>query len=196
LEEEIVPMYYSRGADGVPREWVKRMKRSISTNVPLFNTNRMVQEYVEVGYWPSAERHLRLVADNLKRAAELAAWRRKLQQAWGQVRVDGVVSEDGGETLRVGSELNVRARVQLGNLTPDDVEVQLFHGVLDSLGEIAHPHTAPMTTDSAPRGRSAWDYVGTIACTASGQYGFNVRVLPRHADLPNPIETGLVCWGA
>ena len=64
LEEELVPTYYTRGSDGVPREWVKRMKRSINTNVPLFNTNRMVQEYVEVGYWPSAGRHLRLTADH------------------------------------------------------------------------------------------------------------------------------------
>jgi starch phosphorylase len=197
LEQEIVPMFYTAGADGVPREWVKRMKRSISTNVPFFNTNRMVQEYAEVCYWPSAERHLRLVADDLKRAGALAAWRRKLQQGWGQVRVEGVVSEDGGETLRVGSELNVRARVHLGGgLTPDDVEVQLFHGVLDSFGEIAHAHTAPMTTNGPARGGSAWDYVGAIACTASGQYGFTVRVLPKNRDLPNPFEPGLVCWGA
>src|SRR5205085_10500974 len=141
------------------------------------------------------ERNRRLTADTLKRAGELAAWRRRLQQAWGQVRVEGVVSEEGGETLRVGSELNVRARVQLGGLKPDDVDVQLFHGVLDSFGDIAHPHTAPMTTNSSPRGRTAWDYVGTIACTASGQYGFTVRVLPRHPDLPNPYETGLLYWG-
>jgi starch phosphorylase len=195
LEQEIVPTYYHRGNDGVPREWVKRMKRTIGTIVPFFNTNRMVQEYVEIGYWPSAERLLRLTGDQMKGAAELAAWRRKLQQTWGQLRVENVVSEDGGETLRVGSELNVRARVHLGSLTPDDVEVQLFHGVLDSFGEIAHPHTAPMTTNGAPRAGSAWDYVGMIACTASGQYGFTVRVLPRHADLQNPFEPGLVCWG-
>ena len=53
-----MPPFYTRGGDGVPRGWLKRMKRSISTNVPVFNTNRMVQEYVEMCYWPSAERHL------------------------------------------------------------------------------------------------------------------------------------------
>jgi starch phosphorylase len=195
LEQEIVPMFYARGADGVPRDWLKRMKRSISTNVPFFNTNRMVQQYVEVCYWPSAQRYLRLSADNLRKAGELAAWRRKLQQGWGQVRVEAVEQDGGSDLVRVGAELKVRARVNLGPLTPNDVQVQLFHGVLDSFGEVAHPHTAPMATDGAAHS-SSYDYAGTIACTASGQYGFAVRVLPKHPDLQSAFEPGLVTWGA
>jgi starch phosphorylase len=195
LEQEIVPMFYTRGGDGVPREWLRRMKRSISTNVPFFNTNRMVQQYVEICYWPSAQRYLRLAADNLKRAGELAAWRRRLQQGWPLVRVEAVEADGGAETMRVGSELKVQAQVKLGPLAPDDVQVQLFHGVLDSFGDIARPHTAPMATDGVHHS-SSYSYAGAIACTASGQYGFAVRVLPKHADLPHAFEPGLVCWGA
>src|SRR5581483_3995776 len=103
LEDELVPTFYARGADGVPREWLRRMKRSISTNVPFFNTNRMVQQYVEVCYWPSAERFGRLAADNLRKAGELAAWRRKLQQGWGQVRVEVVEQDGGSDLVRVGA---------------------------------------------------------------------------------------------
>jgi starch phosphorylase len=194
LEQELVPTFFGRGADGVPREWLKRMKRSISTNVPVFNTNRMVHQYVESCYWPSAERHLRLTADGLKRAAELAAWRAKLGQGWGQVRVESVESSGEPDALRVGSELKVRARVNLGKLTPADVQVQLVHGVLDSLGQIAVPHSATMGTNGAPTG-PAWDFTGAIDCVASGQYGFAVRVLPKHDDLGNPFEPGLVTWG-
>ncbi len=196
LEQEIVPTFYTRTADGVPRDWLKRMKRSISTLVPFFNTNRMVQQYVELCYWPSAERHLRLTADGLRRAGALAAWRRKLQQAWGQIRVEAVEPEGGTDLMRVGSELKVRARVHLGPLSPDDVEVQLFHGALDSFGEISRPHTAPMRTNCAPQPDARWQFAGTIACTASGHYGFAVRVLPRHPDLASAFEPGLVSWGA
>jgi starch phosphorylase len=194
LEQEIVPMFYTRGGDGVPREWLRRVKRTISTNVPFFNTNRMVQQYVEVCYWPSAQRYLRLAADDLRRAGELAAWRRKLQQAWGQVRVEAAEPEGSTDTMRVGSELKVRARVSLGPLSPDDVQVQLVHGVLDSFGEIAHPHSVPMMPNGAPHG-AKYEFTGAIDCTASGQYGFAVRVLPQHPDLPHPFEPGLVCWG-
>ena len=110
-----------------------------------------MQQYVELGYWPSAERHLRLTADGQRRAAALAAWRRKLQQAWGQIRVEAVEPEGGTDLMRVGSELKVRARVHLGPLSPEDVQVQLFHGALDALGEISRPHTAPMQTQIAVR---------------------------------------------
>ena len=89
----------------------------------------------------------------------------------------------------------MKARVQLGALTPDDVSVQLVHGTLDALGDISRTHVASMSPNGTPRG-GAWEYQGTISCRASGQYGFAVRVLPKHPDLQTPFEPGLVCWGA
>jgi starch phosphorylase len=194
LEQEIVPMFYDRGADGVPRAWIARMKRSISTNVPFFNTNRMVQQYVESCYWPSGLRYIRLTGDNLRKAAELATWRKKLADTWARVRIDDIATVNGGDTMHVGAELNVIAQVQLDALTPDNVLVQLIHGGLDSFGEISHPHADTMSPHgSAQNGR--WEYRGMIACRSSGQYGFAVRILPRHADLPHPFEPALLCWG-
>jgi starch phosphorylase len=154
----------------------------------------MVQQYVEICYWPSAQRFLGLAADGLKRAGELATWRRRLGQSWGQVKVENVEADGNPDALRVGSELRVRARVNLGPLSPGDVQVQLVHGVLDSLGQIARPQAAPMASNGKPQG-PAWEYAGAIDCTSSGQYGYAVRVLPKHADLGNPFEPGLVTWG-
>jgi starch phosphorylase len=51
-----------------------------------------------------------------------------------------------------------------------------------------------MSTNGKREGGN-WVYQGTIACRASGQHGFAVRVLPRHGDLSNPFEPGLVTWG-
>jgi starch phosphorylase len=47
LIEEVVPRYYDRDNQGIPRRWVAMMKRSIQTLVPLFSSDRMVAEYVE-----------------------------------------------------------------------------------------------------------------------------------------------------
>jgi starch phosphorylase len=194
LEQEIMPLFYTRSSDGLPRGWLRMMKQSISTICPFFNTNRMVQEYVEKCYWPSSQRMAQLSADNLKRAGHLAQWRRGLLRGWNQVRVEHVEA-DGADPMHVGTELRVRARVHLGALAPDDVEVQLFHGVVDSLGEIPSPRTAAMSHNgTAPEG-STWVYNGVIPCRSSGQHGFAVRVLPKNADLANPFEPGLVCWG-
>jgi starch phosphorylase len=193
LEQEITPQFYTRSSDGLPRGWLKVMKQSISTICPFFNTNRMVQEYIEKCYWPSAQRHQSLLSDNMKRAAELAQWRRRLTQGWPQIRVEGVESK-GGDPMHVGAELEVRARINLGSLAPNDVEVQLFHGLVDSFGEISSPRTVPML-QNGDRDGSAWTFHGSIPCRASGQYGFVVRVLPKNPDLSNSFEPGLVCWG-
>ena len=193
LEQEIVPLFYTRGSDGVPRGWVKRMKRCIATLAPVFNTGRMVAEYATLSYLPSAARYERLSAQGLAGAKALARWRRGLTLGWPQVRILGVEGTT-PETLHVGGNVVVKARVQLGGLTPDDVQVQVFHGLVDNMGEIPKPNTVAMSTAGAGDD-GAWKYTGTIACGASGQHGYAVRVLPRHADLATPFEPGLVCWG-
>jgi starch phosphorylase len=193
LEQEIVPLFYNRGSDGLPRGWLRMMKRSINTNCPVFNTNRMVQEYIEKCYWPSAQRHAILTSENLKRAHDLAVWKRRLQQAWSQVRVEQVESR-GADPLHVGGEMQVKARVHLGSLAPEDVEVQMVHGVVDSFGEIPRPSTALMSHNGAHDG-STWVFSGSIPCRTSGHHGFTVRVLPKNPALVNPFEPGLVVWG-
>jgi starch phosphorylase len=198
LEQEIVPAFYTRGSDGLPRQWLRRMKRSISTIVPFFNTNRMVQQYVERCYWPSNERFERLSADGLAGADDLAKWRRRMAAGWNQIKVESVETPP-ADALRVGMELPVTVRVALGSFKPAEVEVQLFHGVIDSMGEIGEPQTASLRPATAPdpgsNGHGVWTYTGTIACRASGQYGFSVRVLPKHAGLAHSFEPGLVTWG-
>jgi starch phosphorylase len=96
--------------------------------------------------------------------------------------------------MRVGAEFEVQARINLGTLTPDDVQVQLFHGIIDNAGEIPQPSTIAMSTNGSATG-ATWMFKGKIRCQSSGHYGYTVRVLPKHANLGNPFEPGLICWG-
>ncbi len=193
LEQEIVPLFYNRASDGLPRGWLRVMKQSMSTTCAVFNTNRMVQEYIEKCYWPSAQRFDTLAKDNLARARDLAQWRRRLAQSWQQIRIEAVEA-NGADPMHVGAQMEVKARVNLGNLSPDDVEVQLFHGLVDSFGDIAHPGTVPMSPNGMRDG-SVLTFKGHIPCRSSGQHGFAVRILPKHSNLANPFEPGFVCWG-
>jgi starch phosphorylase len=168
------------------------MKRSIATLVPVFNTNRMVEEYTERCYIPSHRRHAKLLSDHLKNAIDLAAWRAKLQAAWSQVRIDGIEMPP-ADLLKVGGELPITARVNLGTLLPEDVEVQVCYGLLDNRGEIAHPKSLPLVPSRHQD--SLVHFQGTVPCQASGQFGYTVRVLPKHANLGNAFEPGLVAWG-
>ncbi|HEV3082538.1 MAG TPA: alpha-glucan family phosphorylase [Gemmataceae bacterium] len=193
LEQEIVPLFYNRASDGLPRGWLRVMKQSVGTVCPVFNTNRMVQEYIEKSYWPAATRYELLAGNAFKKAAELAQWRKRLAQGWSQIRVEAV-DADGADPMQVGKELEVKARVNLGAFSPDEVEVQLFHGLVDTFGEIPSPRTVTMSHNGTHDGNS-WIFFGKIPCRSSGQHGFAVRVLPRHQSLTNPFEPGLISWG-
>src|SRR5205807_480278 len=93
LEQEIVPLFYTRSSDGLPRGWLRMMKRSIATLNPVYNTGRMVAEYTTICYLPSAARYQKLSADGLAGAKALAEWRRAMQRNWQQVRVVAVEAD-------------------------------------------------------------------------------------------------------
>jgi starch phosphorylase len=54
LEEEVIPLYYQRDLDGVPRAWLQVVKQSIRTNAPRFSARRMVKEYMDLVYAPAS----------------------------------------------------------------------------------------------------------------------------------------------
>jgi len=197
LEKEIVPLYYARTNDGIPRGWLKLMKRSISSLTPVFNTNRMVEEYVRTSYLPSNRRHKKLADDDFARARELAVWRRNLNHHWHQVRIESVQKRE-VDVLHVGDTIQVTALVALGTLTPADVEVQLYHGLVDSLRDIPDAQAVALDAlhqEANANGQPVWNYQGRIPCQSSGQYGYAVRVLPKHSSLPHFFEPCLVTWG-
>jgi starch phosphorylase len=73
------------------------------------------------------------------------------------------------------------------------VDVQLCYGVLDAMGEIAEPKVLPLAPTGTANGTVA--FAAEVPCRASGQFGFSVRVLPKHTNLPHSFEPGLVTWG-
>ena len=73
LEHDVIPTFYERGANNLPRRWISRMKASIGILSPFFNTHRMVQEYAERFYLPAATRYRQLTADGISGAKALAA---------------------------------------------------------------------------------------------------------------------------
>jgi len=98
--------------------------------------------------------------------------------------------------LKVGSELTVKALVKLGGLKPDNVSVQLYHGTVDTWGNISEGLAVRMDyKKSAGKDGQHW-FTGLMTCRASGRQGLAVRILPKHDDLINPYELGLVLWEA
>ncbi|MBI3971136.1 MAG: alpha-glucan family phosphorylase [Chloroflexi bacterium] len=203
LEKEVVPIFYDRGPDDLPRRWIAMMKAAMRELGPEYNTNRMLYEYVERLYHPAAARFSHLTQDNGAAARSLAAWKQRLRKSWGHVRIEEVDAP--ATDVTVGMELPVRACVRLGSLTPDDVSVQLYDGPVDAQGQIASGHVDEMAVApdvAGPGGVGArhedgvYTYAGAIPCRRSGLHGYSVRVIPKNPDLANVFEPGLIVWAS
>ena len=193
LEQEVIPIFYHRSADGLPRRWIARMKATIGHLCPVFNTHRMVQHYTEQFYLPAAAQYQKLTADRMARAKALAIWKTHLRKNWPQVRIE-IVDAGPVQTLRVSEEFYVRVRVQLGSLKPEDVAVQLYLGQVNAAEELVEAQAIPMNSVGVD---SEWVYLyeaSGVACCKSGLHGYTVRVLPRHPDLVKPFLPGLIIW--
>jgi len=192
LEKEVVPMFYDRGPDGLPRQWIAKMKASMASLCWYFNTHRMVREYAERFYLPACERIEQFMADSMAKAISLARWKERMRQAWPKIRIEGVESTS-PEKLEVGATLQVRATVRLGQIKPEDVLVQLYTGPLDGQGKVRNAQTVEMTC-SHSGADGVHLYSGTIPCRSSGMHGYALRILPRHKDLISPFQAGLIVW--
>lgn len=195
LEKDIIPAFYTRARDGLPREWIERIKASMRKLAPVFNTYRMVREYSEHYYLPSHQRFVALTRPDLTRGREFADWMARVRANWRDVRIERVLVEP--QQLTVRDEISVRAFVDLGTLKPEDVTVQLYYGALDSRGEIVVGEAMDMQhccPENPGQSRNVHEFYATLNYPTTGQRGISVRVLPRHDDLTDPIMTNLITW--
>lgn len=191
LERDVVPMFYER-TGRVPRRWVDKMKGCIGNLCYFFNTNRMVAEYTDRFYMPLVERHRGLVTDGYAGAKALSDWRRRLMSAWAQVRVESVNGDMPSE-LHVGETFRAQATVMLGELTPDDVCVELYVGLVSPAGELGQATSLSMdSVEVLNKGRYRFEC--EAKCGMSGDHGYTVRVLPRHSDLATMFLPGYIRW--
>ena len=207
FENEIVPLFYTHSTDNLPRAWIYRMKNSIKSIVPRFNTHRMVGEYTTKFYKPAAEKWDTLISSGMEKVKSVAALKNRLKEEWKNIKIDDVdVQVKNGKTagslngnashLEVGSELEITATVELGGLNPDDVSVQIYHGAVDSWGNINRGSVKQMAGQGEKTKQNTCVFTGTIQCARSGKCGFAVRVLPGQKDLADPYEPGMIVWEA
>jgi starch phosphorylase len=193
LSKSVAPIFYERGADGLPRRWLEMVTHTLRTLGPKAQATRMVRQYTQLLYRPAALACAAL-ADGpgglFAGAAELASWKERIDAAWAGIRIELVESDDGEQCP--GSKLAVRAGVALGELSPDDVRVELVYGRAGDDDEIVDPARAELGLESLAGTDSVAWYSGEAVLGQPGPFGYTVRVLPRHPLLPGPAEMGLV----
>jgi starch phosphorylase len=192
LEAEVIPLFYDRDRDNIPRRWVTKMKDAIRLNTPVFNTARMVRDYADRGYFPASDRYNALTADNCQPARELARWKTHLFEHWYDIRIEDIDISESTE-IQVNQTIAVKARINLGDLHPNDLQIELYQGAVNADGEIVNGRSVVMNHEGEDANGNRF-YTTNITYTSSGLQGLSLRVLPRHEYLSSPYEPGLIRW--
>ena len=196
LEEAVAPKFYERDEHGVPPRWIEMVRHTLQTLGPKVLASRMVRDYVEQYYLPAAQSLRSTVAPGegggeFDAARELAAYRRRAEEAWPRIDITDVDSTGLPDTPVLGSKLTLTATVQLAGLAPDEVTVQALVGRVDNDDALLDPVTVEMSyTGTAEGGNQVFST--TMSLPLAGAVGYTVRVLPHHPMLAAGNELGLV----
>lgn len=193
LEHEVVRLFFERDANGIPVGWVQKMKESISSIAPLFNTDRMLGDYTRGLYVPAWASGERMAANNFEEARRLSEWKERVRSLWHQVRLEAIGPK--ATEVSVGDELEFSATVRLGKLKPEDLALELFVAPMgdDRLGSA---HIIDMKALKGRNGNSGGtiNYVARFRPEINGNYCFGVRAVPTHEAMVSRREMGLVRW--
>ena len=193
LEKEVVPRYFDRGPDNLPKRWLQLMKGSIKECSPEYHTDRMVKEYTRKFYLPTSTTYLELVKGKFKELKAYSDWLHRIREHWGAVEVKQFFHLPDARVTMAREPIEFRAHIALGPLTPEDVEVCL---VYSREGEIHEWSADPII---------AMQYIGeenklavftaTFEPRRSGGYTYSVRINPKHPMMLRRLEPGLIKWG-
>jgi starch phosphorylase len=190
IERSVAPTFYENNEQGVPGRWIGMVRHTLRTLGPKVLASRMVRDYVNTLYLPAANAGRDVSADNYALARELAAWKSHVRSSWGTAHVEHVEIQGVGDTVNLGTEVEVRAFVMLGELRPEDVLVQVVHGRVDSHDRIVQAQTPVMSVAEGYEG-SRWLFTLKLNLNQNGPFGYTVRILPNHRGLASPLEMGL-----
>jgi starch phosphorylase len=172
LEKEVVPAFYDRDANGIPRRWVERMRMSMAELTPRFSSNRMLREYVEKLYVPAFSAFRERSGDNAAEAVSLYQQKRSVQANWPHIHFGDAAfrAEDGQYSYKVP--------VFFEGIDPENVAVQLYAEPQDgekpevySLAraeQVDAPEKGYFFTGHVPNRRRIRDYTPRVVAALGG----------------------------
>jgi glycogen phosphorylase len=184
LEQQVVPEFYNRGENGIPKAWVARMRESMARLTPRFSANRVVRQYTDEHYIRAAATYRARSADNGVEGRKIANWRSDLDRGWDRIRF--------GE-MKVSTSENAHTfhlLIYLNGVHPSSVRVELYADApsgraavrqeMTRSGDMHGPESAYIYSAEVPSSRPPGD--------------FTARILPSYPGVSVPLEAGRILW--
>ena len=192
LEKEIVPLFYDRGQDDLPRGWITKMKACMQTVGPMFNTNRMIEDYTRKFYVPSMELTEKMKANDYELAKKKTEWQSNIERNWSKVSIISADDNVNNKSIRVGSPMKIRAKVNLAGIAPEDVFVQVYAGYLNTKNVLSNEIFVNMKMVSKEQD-GTYIYESEAPAKIVGHCGYTIRVVPQYMDKVEYIP-GIIKW--
>jgi len=171
LENQIGPLFYQRDQNGMPREWIKRIRESMAVLTPQYSASRAVRDYTTRFYIPAAQSYQERAKNQGAIALEISKWKEELNKHWDQIAF-------GELKVQTKDEHHFEISVHLAGLSPKDVRVELFATAQEKIQ--MQPGSPGIYRASAP-----------LRLPASA---YTPRVLPHFSGVSVPLEADHVLW--
>jgi glycogen phosphorylase len=191
LENDVIPVFYNRRRGNPPTRWIQMMKAAMKMAITDFSSDRMVREYSNRFYIPAAKNLIQLTENGAKQAKELALTQSRLNALWSHIRLSKPQITPSAD-FAVGDTFSIVVEVFLGELTPDEVEVQIYHGKLKGAGDMDGSRAEIMVLQNTISD-GTYIYGCQVVCSDSGRFGYTARVIPK-GDVVLRNTPGLITW--
>ena len=193
LESEIIPLYYARNSKGYSPEWVQYIKNSVTKITPRFTTKRMMDDYFEKFYNKLAKRHTMLVADNYKKAKELAAWKEDVAAKWDKIEVINIAQGNPATQPNVGDKLLFQAEIDVKDIKDKNsigLELVAIRTSMHNNDKLYG--TKPLKLVKVEGSRLFFELQYQL--NYAGSMKFAMRMYPQHELLPHRMDFAYVRW--
>ncbi len=193
LESDVIPRFYDRKRGNPPLKWIQMMKDAMKMAISDFSSDRMVREYSSKFYIPASKHFKELTDDSAFKAKALALDQFRLVSLWSDIQLSKpkLTTEI---DFTVGDTFRITLEVFLGELAPEEVEVQVYHGKINALDEFEGAMAETMwLQETIAEGRHI--YACTITCSDSGRFGYTARVIPKGDEVLSNTS-GLITWAS
>lgn len=194
LENEIIPRFYERASGDLPKRWIEMMRESIVTGLCHFSSTRMVEDYDREFYRNAGKAYQELVKDGAAFAKKLTTDKIALKKNFfddRRVAIDDPEVLGDLSDLHVGDSFEIKVRVSLGDLQPENVEVDAYCGRVDAHNEIIESSSVPMKMLET-LGKGDYVYGAKIQCAFAGRFGVTARIKAAGTDWDNSVP-GFMC---
>jgi len=192
LENKIIPTFYDREGEDIPTRWIEMMKESICMALGFFTSHRMVSEYNDRYYKKATEAYAKLLDSKAKNAKAIVDQHKRLNELWQNVRVSPPLYNMDAGKMHVGDTFEISTDIHLGELTPEEVDVEVYYGPVNTELQITDSKIA-VIENGEDMSNGNYRYNHKLVCERSGRYAFTTRVTPK-GDQWNHVMPGFITW--